>query len=82
MVMIGGLGSLKGAVLGAFLVEGVPLLVHLSNGWIVPIGTGILLLVVIVRARGGLAGLVHLIRDYIVVGLAEPAAPAARVSRQ
>src|SRR5437867_1473762 len=82
MVMIGGLGSLKGAVLGAFLVEGVPLLVHLSNAWIVPIGTGILLLVVIVRARGGLAGLVHAIRDYIVVGLAEPAAPATRVSRQ
>ncbi|HMC52384.1 MAG TPA: branched-chain amino acid ABC transporter permease, partial [Acidimicrobiales bacterium] len=75
LVMIGGLGSLSGAVFGAFLVFGLPNLVHFSNGWIVPIGTGTLLLVVIVRARGGVAGVVQVLREKLVRGLDELAAP-------
>jgi ABC-type branched-subunit amino acid transport system permease subunit len=66
MVMIGGLGSLLGSVLGAILVFGVPLLVHFDNGWIVPIGTGILLIVVITRAPAGLAGIVQWLRGEVV----------------
>jgi ABC-type branched-subunit amino acid transport system permease subunit len=69
MVMIGGLGSLSGAVLGAFVVFGLPRLIELNNPWIVPIGTGALLLIVIVRAPGGLSGLVQRIRLSLVTGL-------------
>jgi branched-chain amino acid transport system permease protein len=84
MVMIGGLGSRLGAVFGAFLVFGLPRLVHFNNGYIVPIGTGILLIVVIVRARGGVAGVLQYLRDRTVESLddlsqhtaaAPPAAP-------
>lgn len=69
IVMIGGIGSLTGSVLGSFLVIGLPKLVHFDNPWIVPIGTGILLLVVILRARGGLAGLVQRAREGLVTSL-------------
>jgi ABC-type branched-subunit amino acid transport system permease subunit len=69
IVMIGGIGSLTGSVLGAFLVVGLPQLVHFENPWIVPIGTGILLLVVILRARGGLAGIVQRVRETMVTSL-------------
>lgn len=74
MVVIGGLGSVDGAVLGAFVVFGLPRLVHFQNGWIVPIGTGILLIMVITRAPGGLAGLLGFARKGMVteiVSLAE-----------
>ncbi|MGQ0434457.1 MAG: ABC transporter permease [Microthrixaceae bacterium] len=66
MVVIGGLGSVDGAVLGAFVVFGLPRLVHFNNGWIVPIGTGILLIMVITRAPGGLAGLLGFARKGMV----------------
>lgn len=66
MVVIGGLGSVDGAVLGAFLLFGLPRLVHFQNGWIVPIGTGILLIMVITRAPGGLAGLLGFARKGMV----------------
>ena len=69
--MIGGIGSLTGSILGAFLVVGLPQLIHFDNPWIVPIGTGILLLIVILRARGGLAGLVQRIRETLVTSLDE-----------
>ena len=59
VVMIGGLGSLTGPILGALIVEGLPRLVELSNPWIVPLGTGALLLVVIVEAPGGAAGVLQ-----------------------
>ena len=72
MVMIGGLGSLQGAVLGATLVFGIRDLLHFNNPWIVPIGTGILLLVVLIRARGGAAGAVALGRERLVASLEEP----------
>lgn len=71
IVMIGGIGSLTGSILGAFLVIGLPQLIHFDNAWIVPIGTGILLLVVILRARGGLAGLVQRVREAMVTSLDE-----------
>jgi branched-chain amino acid transport system permease protein len=81
LVLIGGIGSLSGSVFGAFLVFGLPRLVHFSNGWIVPIGTGVLLLLVIIRARGGVAGVVQALRTRMVESLDElsppPAAPAA-----
>lgn len=66
MVMIGGLGSLLGPMLGAFLVFGLPQLVEFDNQWIVPIGTGILLIIVIVEMPGGLAGLLHALRRRVV----------------
>lgn len=88
VVMIGGIGSLQGAVFGAFLVAGLPSLVEIPNNrYVVPVATGILLLVVIVRARGGLAGLVQEVRFRLVRTLVElgetpppspPPAPAAQ----
>jgi len=69
MVMIGGLGALSGSFLGAFVVFGLPFLLSFDNAWIVPIGTGILSIEVIVRTRGGLAGVVQRIRGGIVTGL-------------
>jgi ABC-type branched-subunit amino acid transport system permease subunit len=69
MVMIGGLGALSGSFLGAFVVFGLPFLLDFSNDWIVPIGTGILSIEVIVRTRGGLAGLVQRARGAVVTGL-------------
>ena len=69
IVMIGGIGSLTGSILGSFLVIGLPRLVHFDNPWIVPIGTGVLLLVVILRARGGLAGIVQRVRETMVTSL-------------
>lgn len=69
IVMIGGIGSLSGSVLGAFVVIGLPRLVRFDNPWIVPIGTGVLLLVVILRARGGLAGVVQRVRETMVTSL-------------
>jgi ABC-type branched-subunit amino acid transport system permease subunit len=77
MVMIGGLGSLQGSVLGALLVFGLKDLLRFDNPWIVPIGTGILLLVVLIRARGGAAGAVAIGRERLVASLEEPYSPAA-----
>jgi ABC-type branched-subunit amino acid transport system permease subunit len=71
MVMIGGLGALSGSFLGAFIVFGLPFLLSFDNAWIVPIGTGILSIEVIVRTRGGLAGLVQRGRSSVVTGLVE-----------
>lgn len=79
MVVIGGLGSVDGAVLGAFVVFGLPRLVHFNNGWIVPIATGALLIVVITRAPSGLAGLLGFARKGLVtevVSLADAEAAA------
>jgi branched-chain amino acid transport system permease protein len=70
MVVIGGLGSVYGATLGAFLVFGLPELFHGINDWVVLLGTGALLFVVITRLPGGLAGLVQAVRDRIVRSVA------------
>ena len=80
IIMIGGLGSLMGPALGALLVVGVPLLFDFANDFVVFIGTGILLITVIVRAQGGLAGLVFQAREAIVRALAtfeQPSPPSA-----
>lgn len=66
MVVIGGLGSVEGSVLGALAVFGLPELLHFANGWIVEIGTGVLLLVVILRAPAGLAGLLGFLKRELV----------------
>ncbi|HUF31810.1 MAG TPA: ABC transporter permease [Acidimicrobiales bacterium] len=71
MVMIGGLGAIQGSFLGAFVVFGLPFLLHFDNRWIVPIGTGILAIEVIVRTRGGLAGIVQGVRHKIVAALTD-----------
>lgn len=71
MVMIGGLGSLMGSVFGAFVLFGLPDLLEFLNDWVVAIGTGVLLIIVIVRAPGGLAGVVLGIRDRLVNALDE-----------
>lgn len=83
MIMIGGLGSLIGPILGAFVVIGLPLLLDFANDYVLAIGTGILLITVIVRARGGVAGVVYRVRNALVQGLAgfeqtPEAKPAAR----
>lgn len=66
MVVIGGLGSVQGAVLGAFVVFGLPELLHFANGWVVEIGTGLLLLTVITRAPAGLAGVLGEARERLL----------------
>ena len=87
MVMIGGLGSLSGAVFGAFLVFGLPELFHFANDWVVSIGTGILLIMVIVRARGGIAGVVQglryeLVEDFDSLDKRGPSQPEAVAAQQ
>lgn len=70
IVMIGGIGSLQGAILGAIVVAGLPnLLKYDDNPWVVPIGTGILLVVILVRAQGGLAGLLQFFKQKVVESL-------------
>jgi ABC-type branched-subunit amino acid transport system permease subunit len=75
MVIIGGLGSLLGSALGAFLLFGLRPLLSEAFGdptwaqYVVSFGAGLALLLVITRARGGLAGLAFLPRDPVVQGL-------------
>ena len=72
IVMIGGLGSPYGAVFGVLVIRGIPDLVKFDNLWVVPIGSGILLIIVIVRARAGLAGLAAFIRAQAVAAIDKP----------
>ena len=61
MVVIGGLGSLPGAILGAVYIRGAEF--FLPNGWkAIASGAGILLLLMFVPE--GLGGLVYSIRDW------------------
>ena len=71
MVMIGGLGRLSGSWLGALAVFGLPLLFKFDNAWIIPIGTGMLSVAVIVRTQGGLAGLVQHARRGVIETLVD-----------
>lgn len=73
MVVIGGLGSVEGAVLGAFVIFGLPELLHFANGWIVEIGTGVLLIIVITRAPAGLAGVLGWAKQEMVEDLVDAA---------
>ena len=78
IIMIGGLGSLYGPILGSLVVIGLPLLLDFANDYVISIGTGLLLITVIVRARGGLAGLVQRVKEALVRGLAGFEQPAPR----
>jgi branched-chain amino acid transport system permease protein len=75
MVIIGGLGSLTGALAGAFLLFGLNPLLSEALGtasWVpyaVSFGSGIILILVLTRFRGGLAGLFYLPRDPVVEGM-------------
>jgi len=75
MVIIGGLGSLTGSALGAFLLFGAAPLLESALGsaswvpYVVTFGAGAALILVLTRARGGLAGLLYLPRDPIVEGI-------------
>ena len=73
LALIGGLGYLTGPLFGAFLIAGLPQLIHFENLWIVPIGSGILLLVVLLRTPGGVAGAVARVREGLVKALDEMA---------
>ena len=82
IVMVGGLSSPWGAVFGALVIRGIPDLVKFNNAWIVPIGSGVLLIIVIVRARVGIAGFFAYIRERVVRAVDEmsqqtPASTAA-----
>jgi ABC-type branched-subunit amino acid transport system permease subunit len=75
MVIIGGLGSITGAALGAFFLFGVRRLVGEALGdpvWVayaVEFAAGGALIAVLTRAQGGLAGLFFLPRDPVVQGI-------------
>ena len=75
MVIIGGLGSITGAALGAFFLFGMQRLLSEALGdpvWIayaVQFAAGGALIAVLTRARGGLAGLFFLPRDPVVTGI-------------
>jgi branched-chain amino acid transport system permease protein len=71
MAIIGGLPTLSGPMLGSFVVFGLPFLLEFQNGWIIPIGTGILTIVVITRLQGGLAGLGIKGRERVIETLVE-----------
>ena len=78
MVVIGGLGSLSGSVLGALLVIGLPKLFPDLNPWVVSIGTSSLLFLTVTRLPGGLAGLVATLRLRMIQAIAslDPATAA------
>jgi branched-chain amino acid transport system permease protein len=75
MVIIGGLGSITGAALGAFLVFGARTLLLEAVGdrvwvtYVVVFAVGFALILVLTRARGGLGGLFFLPRDPVVQGI-------------
>ena len=75
MVIIGGLGSIVGAALGAFFLFGLqPILAEALGDpawvpYVVTFAAGLALILVLTRARGGLAGLFFLPRDPVVQGL-------------
>jgi branched-chain amino acid transport system permease protein len=77
MVIIGGLGSITGAAMGAVLLYGARPLLAEGFGdapwvpYVVTFGAGFALILVITRARGGLAGLLYLPRDPVVQGILE-----------
>ena len=82
VAIIGGLPTLSGPILGAFVTFGLPFLAKFDNGWIIPIGTGILTIVVITRLQGGLGGIGLSARRSMIETLVDieegPAAPDER----
>ncbi len=68
MVVIGGLGSIPGAILGALYLEGLPAIFG-SNQTIQFITSGLGLLLFILYLPGGLAEVLHRAGDLVAVGL-------------
>jgi ABC-type branched-subunit amino acid transport system permease subunit len=87
MVVIGGLGSIPGAILGALYLEGLPALFG-SNQTIQFITSGLGLVAFILYLPGGLAELLHRFGDVVTVGVRallrqdepRPAGPSASSS--
>jgi ABC-type branched-subunit amino acid transport system permease subunit len=68
MVVIGGLGSIPGAILGALYLEGLPAIFG-SNQTIQFVTSGLGLIAFILYLPGGLAELLHRLADVVTVGL-------------
>jgi hypothetical protein len=68
MVVIGGLGSIAGAILGAMYLEGLPALFG-ANQTIQFITSGLGLIAFILYLPGGLAELLHRSGDLVTVGI-------------
>ncbi len=68
MVVIGGLGSIPGAILGALYLEGLPAIFD-SNQTIQFITSGLGLVAFILYLPGGLAELMHRFGDVVTVGV-------------
>jgi branched-chain amino acid transport system permease protein len=68
MVVIGGLGSIPGAILGALYLEGLPAIFG-SNQTIQFITSGLGLIAFILYLPGGLAELLHRFGDVVTVGV-------------
>ena len=76
MVVIGGLGSIDGAVLGAIYLVGLPAMFG-TTPTIQFLTSGLGLLAFILYLPGGLAELLHRLGDLVTVGRRAPAGPAA-----
>jgi ABC-type branched-subunit amino acid transport system permease subunit len=68
MVVIGGLGSISGAILGAIYLEGLPAIFG-SNQTIQFITSGLGLIAFILYLPGGLGELLHRLGDVVTVGI-------------
>jgi ABC-type branched-subunit amino acid transport system permease subunit len=68
MVVIGGLGSIPGAILGALYLEGLPALFG-ANQTIQFLTSGLGLIAFILYLPGGLAELLHRLGDIVTVGI-------------
>jgi branched-chain amino acid transport system permease protein len=88
MVVIGGLGSIPGAVLGALYLEGLPALFG-ANATIQFLTSGLGLIAFILYLPGGLGELLHRFGDVVTIGLRaaqgrissrQPGAPLAGAS--
>ena len=76
MVVIGGLGSIPGAVLGALYLEGLPALFG-ANATIQFLTSGLGLIAFILYLPGGLGELLHRFGDVVTVGLRCAAGPSS-----
>ncbi|HWE67808.1 MAG TPA: ABC transporter permease [Acidimicrobiales bacterium] len=79
MVVIGGLGSIPGAILGALYLEGLPAIFG-SNPTIQFLTSGLGLIAFILYLPGGLGELLHKFGDAVTVGLRSWQGRAARRS--
>ena len=80
MVVIGGLGSIPGAVLGALYLEGLPALFG-ANPTIQFLTSGLGLIAFILYLPGGLAEVLHRLGDAITVGSDRPSSATRAMAR-